>query len=135
MMRLFAYGTLMWPEIMAGVIGRKIDGRPAVLSNARRLKVKNEVYPSLISAACGEVNGILYENLTPDEIHALDRFEGPEYDRREVSVHVDGLPLPAETYFTSAEGMKLVEDSEWTIADLPPEKLQQFRRLYKGWST
>ena len=124
----------MWPEIMAGVISRKTEGRPAVLKNTRRLKVKGEVYPSLIPAAGGEVSGILYENLTLDEIDVLDHFEGLEYDRREVTVHVDGQPLPAETYFTSVEGIKLIDESEWTPADLPPENLKRFQMLYKGWT-
>lgn len=133
MKNLFTYGTLMWPDIMTGVIGRRIEGRPAVLENARRLRVKGQDYPSLISAN-GTVSGVLYENLTSGDIAALDLFEGPEYDRRPVEVVVDGQKIEAETYFTSNAGLLLLEETEWTPDMLSPDRLNQFRNSYKGWS-
>lgn len=131
-MNLFAYGTLMWPEILAGVIGRNAEGRPAVLESVRRMRVRGQFYPALIPGS-GAVEGVLYKNLTGAEIAALDRFEGPEYDRRSVTVCCDGTALEAETYFTSEAGKTLLEEAGWTPDDLPPEQLEQFRTSYKGW--
>lgn len=130
-MNLFVYGTLMWPEVFSGVTGRTVEGRPAVLAGARRLRVYGEVYPALVPGD-GFVEGILYENLTGADVTALDRFEGPEYERRPVTVRCDNLDVEAEVYFASGTGMT-IEDVEWTPADLSPERLQQFRAFYKGW--
>ena len=123
----------MWPEIIAGVIGRMIEGRPAVLKDVRRLKVTNQVYPALVPADGGEVNGVFYENLRPEDFVALDRFEGPEYDRRTVTVFIDGKSMPCETYFTSGIGMAQLEPTDWMPADLTSENLRRFRETYKGW--
>lgn len=133
-MNLFAYGTLMWPDILEDVVGRNVDGCPAVLENVRRLRVKNEVYPSLVSCEGGEVSGVLYCGLSEQDIAALDRFEGPEYDRRNVQVEIGGAPMEAETYFTSEKGLDLLEETEWIPEQLPGELRRCFRESYKGWS-
>jgi gamma-glutamylcyclotransferase (GGCT)/AIG2-like uncharacterized protein YtfP len=132
-MNLFVYGTLMWPEIMAEVIGRKMDGRPAVLHDVRRFRVKDQVYPSLVTDPGFTVEGVVYTGLSDAELAALDRFEGPEYDRREVTVQCGAERLSAGVYFTSEAGMKLLEPDEWTPEDLPPDNLRCFRSSYKGW--
>ena len=132
-MNLFAYGTLMWPEIMSDVIGRKIEGCPARLSGARRLRVKDQVYPSLVPSEGSEVDGIIYFDLTESEIVALDRFEGDEYVRRPAEVLCGERTEQAEVYFASAVGLQLMGQVDWAPDYLPPPLLQQFRESYKGW--
>jgi gamma-glutamylcyclotransferase (GGCT)/AIG2-like uncharacterized protein YtfP len=132
-MNLFAYGTLMWPEILADVIGRSIEGVPAKLPDARRLRVKNQVYPSLVLAQSGAVDGILYFDLTEPEIAALDRFEGDEYVRRRAEVLCGERTELAEVYFTSEAGLALLEPDEWHSGHLSDQRVQSFRDTYKGW--
>ena len=86
-MNLFAYGTLMWPEVLEAVIGRRLSGASVSLCGFLRIRMKGELYPALIDAqARDEVEGILYRGLTEAEFRHLDRFEGGEYDRREVCI-------------------------------------------------
>ncbi len=132
-MNLFAYGTLMWTEILADVIGRKVEGVPAILRNARRLRVKEQVYPSIVSAENGEVDGVLYVGLTDPEIAAIDRFEGAEYTRCTVDVQADGQHFRAEVYFASERGRPMLQPEEWTPNQRCCASLPSFRRSYKGW--
>ena len=41
---LFAYGTLMFPEIIQAVIGRVPDQQPAMIAGYRRLVVAGELF-------------------------------------------------------------------------------------------
>jgi gamma-glutamylcyclotransferase (GGCT)/AIG2-like uncharacterized protein YtfP len=132
-MNLFAYGTLMWPEIMSDVIDRKVEGRPARLSDARRLRVKDQVYPSLVPAEGFEVEGIVYSDLSEAEVAALDHFEGEEYVRRSVEVRCGDQMVTTDVYFTSEAGMALHEPDEWTPEHLSDSGVQNFRETYKGW--
>ena len=40
----FAYGTLMAPSVLEAVIGRRIEGRPAVLAGHARYLVRDEIF-------------------------------------------------------------------------------------------
>jgi gamma-glutamylcyclotransferase (GGCT)/AIG2-like uncharacterized protein YtfP len=132
MMNLFVYGTLMWPEVMAAVAGRSLEGRPAVLDGVRRVAVRGEVYPALISGG-DSIDGILYQQVTEQELAALDHFEGAEYDRRTVTVRCGDEAVQAGVYFASDAARPMLDDRDWTPASLSPDKLQQFRSAYKGW--
>jgi len=132
-MNLFAYGTLMWPEILADVIGRSLESVPAQLSNARRLRVRDEVYPAVVPESGAQIGGAVYIGLTHTEMVALDRFEGPEYERRFVEVETPSGPIEAAVYFTSQNGLELLEKEEWLPEHLPPALVDRFRDTYKGW--
>lgn len=108
----------MRPEIIAGVIGRLVEGRPAVLEGVRRMRVKGAVYPSLIPGD-GEVDGILFKGLTEADLIKLDHFEGDEYERRIATVLTGEAPVDAQVYFASEKGKALLEDKEWFPGDLP----------------
>lgn len=131
-MKLFVYGTLMWPEVMAAVTGRSIEGRSAVLNGVRRVRVRGEVYPALIPGD-DTVEGVLFENLTELDLAALDCFEGAEYERLPVTVCCGTFAVEAAAYFASEAGLPLLEDCDWIPADLSPDQLRQFCADYKGW--
>lgn len=121
----------MWPQIIEEVIGRPIAGTPARLLNVRRVGVRGEVYPAIIPFDGGVVDGMLYENLSAAEMDALDRFEGPEYERRSVTLDVNGAAVNSETYF--AADVLLLEDGDWSPESLSSERLAGFQQAYKGW--
>ena len=84
-MNLFAYGTLMWPEVLEAVIGKRLSGVPATLHGYIRLRVKGEHYPVVLPSDAASVEGMLYKGLCDTDFAHLDRFEGVEYDRTAVS--------------------------------------------------
>ena len=129
MMNLFAYGTLMWPEVMASVIGRRIEGVRATLNGYQRLRVKGEHYPVVVASEDDSVEGILYPNLTEEDFDQLDRFEGEEYVR--ITVCVDGTE--AQVYVLSEEWWHIAEMEAWRPEEMRPEHLASFCAEYKGW--
>jgi gamma-glutamylcyclotransferase (GGCT)/AIG2-like uncharacterized protein YtfP len=132
-MNLFAYGTLMWPEILADVIGRSMESTPAVLRNVRRLRVRDQVYPSVVAEPGAQVEGVLYTGLTDMEMASLDQFEGCEYEQRLVEIQTANGPVNAAVYFTSEKAMVLLEKDEWHPDHLPQSLVERFRSTYKGW--
>jgi hypothetical protein len=54
---------------------------PAVLSDYHRYKVRGEIYPAIVSSFGDQVEGLVWQDLTEDEIEQLDSFEGDEYSR------------------------------------------------------
>jgi gamma-glutamylcyclotransferase (GGCT)/AIG2-like uncharacterized protein YtfP len=128
-MRLFAYGTLMWPEVLEAVIGRQLDGSPATLSGYLRLRVKGEHFPAVIPSEQDDVEGVLYENLCAEDFRLLDRFEGEEYDRKGVRIE----DMDAQVYVLAARWHHLAEQQPWYASEMQPEHLAAFCQAYKGW--
>ncbi len=129
-MNLFAYGTLMWPEVLAAVMGRRMESAPAVLKDHKRLRVKGQCYPAVVPSQGDSVEGALYRGLTAEEFRRLDLFEGAEYDR--IKHDFDGAP--AFVYVLSAEHARLAAAEPWDPAMMTPEALAAFCSEYKGWS-
>ena len=127
---LFAYGTLMWPEVLERVIGRRLTGEAAVLQGYRRLRVKNEPYPVIIPAAGAAVEGMVYRSLTAEEFRRLDLFEGEEYARRQVAPG----RMQAFTYVLTREWRHIADTRPWIPAHFGQEQLDAFCAGYKNWS-
>lgn len=128
-MNLFAYGTLMWTEVLESVIGRPLAGVPATLAGYRRIRMRGVHYPAVVSSRNDEVAGVLYDGLSEADFRNLDRFEGEEYERLTVRVAAS----EAEVYVLSDAWMHLAEDRPWHPEDLKAEHLAAFRAEYKGW--
>ncbi|MDF7807002.1 gamma-glutamylcyclotransferase [Pontiellaceae bacterium B12219] len=128
-MNLFAYGTLMWPEVLEAVTGRRLAGEKTVLAGYTRLRVKDQLYPVIIPSLDDAVEGVLYRNLTAKEFQALDAFEGEEYDR--TAVCIGGTP--AFVYVLSEDWKHIADSAPWNPEDFAADELAQFCSGYKGW--
>jgi gamma-glutamylcyclotransferase (GGCT)/AIG2-like uncharacterized protein YtfP len=88
---LFAYGTLLFPEVLRAVAGRALPSRVATLPGFARWRLIGEIFPAVVAAAEQDrVSGVLYVGLDSDEWRRLDEFEGELYERRAVTVGVVG---------------------------------------------
>ena len=129
-MNLFAYGTLMWPEVLEAVIGRRLFGAPATVDGYLRQRVKGELYPVLVASnPCDKVEGILYRDLSEKDFQRLDRFEGVEYDRQKVRIGM----VHAEVYVLSNSWRHIASAEIWHPEDMQKEDLEAFCSEYKGW--
>ena len=91
---LFVYGTLTAPEVMKALVGRLPPFRSARLDGFTRHPVVGFVFPGIIpvkdeTATPRPVQGLLYTDLTVDELEILDWFEDVEYTRSVVQVKDD----------------------------------------------
>ncbi|WP_372806138.1 gamma-glutamylcyclotransferase family protein [Pontiella sp.] len=129
-MNLFAYGTLMWPEVLQSVAGRRLEGTPAILEGYQRLRVVDQHYPVVVPSSGDAVEGMLYLNLTEREFRFLDAFEGEEYDRIEVGIGCE----TAFVYVLAEAWRHIAADVPWSPDQLTAEHLSAFCSEYKGWA-
>jgi gamma-glutamylcyclotransferase (GGCT)/AIG2-like uncharacterized protein YtfP len=133
--RLFAYGTLMLPEVMEIVAGRRCAALPAVLPDHRRRLLHGEVYPALLPAAGESVGGVLWEGLDAPALARLDRFEGPFYERtvRRVVLQ-NGEQREAFVYLLRPERHALASAAGWDEAEFRARHLGAFLAVCRAFA-
>ena len=96
---VFTYGSLMFPQVWSRVVRGNYRSVQARLDGHVRLEVKGETYPGMIARPGAMVGGVLYFDVSPADIDALDAFEGSEYRRETVRVVLaSGETVEAGTY-------------------------------------
>ena len=96
---VFTYGSLMFPEVWCRVVRGDYGSAPARLDGHARFEITGETYPGMIPCQGSAVDGVLYFDVTPADVAALDAFEGIEYRRESVSVALaSGATVEAGTY-------------------------------------
>jgi gamma-glutamylcyclotransferase (GGCT)/AIG2-like uncharacterized protein YtfP len=99
---LFAYGTLRDPDVLALVLGRRLDAswlRPALAPGYTLVAFPGRTYPAIRRDATAVAPGTLVGGLSASDLAALDRFEGPEYARGSIAVSVDNQAETADVYW------------------------------------
>ena len=125
MSRLFAYGTLLVPEVMERVAGRGFPAERAVLVGWRRRLLRGATYPGLVPAAGERVEGLLYDGLDAGALARIDRFEGALYERRELPVVLgSGENRAAFVYVLRPEHRGLVTELPWNEAEFRARHLR-----------
>ncbi len=142
-MNLFAYGTLMCPDILDRVAACRPAYAPATLAGYRRYAVRNEVYPGIVEdheasvrdagVTAASVRGVVYWEVPEDAWRRLDRFEGEMYARRSVRALLeDGTSTDAATYVVKAEFTHRLTASEWSYEEFLRSGKRIFEARYPG---
>lgn len=113
---LFLYGTLRDPDILAAVLGRRVAENELVAATARdhaAVYFPGQLYPALVQRTGGAAPGLLLTHATPDDLAALDAFEGDEYRRGPVHAMTAAGLVAAEVYWPAI----VIAPSalEWTL--------------------
>lgn len=112
--RVFVYGTLEIPEVVAALIGRVPPGEPATLAGFARGLVRGRPYPAIRERPGAETRGIVYEGVSSRELRLLDRFEDAMYRRLGVRVRtLPGGELQAQVYVVKARHRHLITGRPW----------------------
>ena len=121
---LFAYGTLLFPDVLRLVAGRSLVGEPCALDRFVRRRVIGEIFPAIVEGDDGDrVSGILYIGLDQRAWERLDRFEGELYERREVTL--DGQRA-AFTYVLGSRGVIVSAPEPWDPEAFARDHLDAF---------
>jgi gamma-glutamylcyclotransferase (GGCT)/AIG2-like uncharacterized protein YtfP len=126
---LFAYGTLMFPDVIGAVIGRTPEGHQASAQGFLRLEVAGQTFPGLIadrSAPDNAVNGILYPNLSAREWQLLNAFEDGFYVLSEIVVAANGTETLALAYLVPESSRHVLGDAPWNEALFREKHLEGF---------
>jgi gamma-glutamylcyclotransferase (GGCT)/AIG2-like uncharacterized protein YtfP len=106
MINMFTYGSLMvgrvWQRVLKIHANQVHRYMPAMLWHYQRFCVAGQTYPGMKAAPESVVPGILYFNLSTEQVSVLDQFEGDEYRRATVEVEAVGAYVSAQTYLHSA---------------------------------
>ena len=133
-LNLFAYGTLIHPEIMQHVSGESPNGQPAILRDFERRMVSGQVYPAIYRKSGAVVEGILYQNLSARAFKRLDAFELAPYERTEVTVQCkDGITAQAYAYVYPPSHVSHLNDEDWNYQTFLKNGLSLFFGHYKGY--
>ena len=129
-MRIFAYGTLRFDDVMEAVVGRRFDGVPARLHGYRRCRVRAQPYPAILAAAEETTEGVAFSGVDDEALALLDVFEGSLYVREWVTLETGA---GAWTYVVAPGKEHLLSDQSWDPDDFLLEHgeafLESCRRL------
>ncbi len=115
---LFAYGTLLFPEVFEAVTGRQGRGAEAVLTDWAALRVRGEVYPGRRRAAGARTPGRVYAGLDPETWARLDAFEGELYELAVVEVACQDRLCRAGVYAIAESHQGRLSAERWNAPRL-----------------
>jgi gamma-glutamylcyclotransferase (GGCT)/AIG2-like uncharacterized protein YtfP len=108
MTNVFTYGSLMFPEVWTLVVAGAYRSIAATADDHARHAVAGQDYPGMVARAGGRVAGVLYLDVSAEDVARLDHFEGDDYRRVEVPlVDADGVARTGATYLYLPAGRLL----------------------------
>jgi gamma-glutamylcyclotransferase (GGCT)/AIG2-like uncharacterized protein YtfP len=136
---LFAYGTLVFPEIWRRVTGdtEARHSERATLEGFALLRVRDAPFPGIVpEKSAPAISGVLYFDLDEEVLTRLDAYEDSFYERVTVRVlgEHSGAPILCQTYIVPTYLREhILTDEPWTIEDFEARHLEDFsRRLRAG---
>ena len=98
-----------------------------------RRSVKNDEYP-VIFQANELVEGVVYYDITEEDMITLDAFEGEYYERKEVELLVKNEPVHACVYVLKEHYFDIIDPKPWSEAHFATEGIKRFLANYKGFA-
>ena len=135
---VFAYGSLVVPEVWALVAGCAHPSEEAVLPGHRRRCLAGVPYPGVVADPEEEVPGVLWRDVDAEVTERLDDFEGDAYERVLVEVVADGGPELAWVYVIRPSAAPLLTPEPWDEAVFRERELERYlegcRRFAAAWT-
>lgn len=133
MKNIFVYGSLMFDDLWQRIVKRRYQKQNAVLPGYKRLSVKGEAYPGLVKSFNSSVEGLVYFNVTAQDIKRLDRFEGRQYKKVPVTVIGEtGQLHKARAYLFVRHKRNLLGHKPWDPARFQAHHLHNYIARYNG---
>ncbi len=133
MLHIFTYGSLMFDQVWTQVVEGSYQHYQATLPGFIRRSIFNEDYPAILPGRLSStVSGILYLDVSSDDLTRLDAFEGSCYARQHVQVKTDNNIFAADAYVLKNEYRHLASEREWEPGEFEKLGLQRFLGSYFG---
>jgi gamma-glutamylcyclotransferase (GGCT)/AIG2-like uncharacterized protein YtfP len=124
---VFTYGSLMFPQVWERVVHGHYQSAKATVTGYARFAIIGELYPGMVVRADAAVQGVVYFDVGPRDMAALDAFEGAHYRR-------DGLNATLDCGTVVAAGAYIFINTP-VLSDMPwlPEtfQIQRFMQTYR----
>ena len=132
-MKIFAYGTLMIPEVMYAVTTRKFRFDNAILRDYARFTVKGESYPGIIPVTDAVTEGIIYFDVDELSLTRLNAFEGDLYQLTPILAEIKGGDIfNAQAYVVKPKFRNHLSSLEWNVTEFAQKHLEAFLESYSG---
>ena len=129
---VFAYGSLMIPEVIQAVIGREVFGELATLAGYLRQGLLGFSYPGLVKCPDASVDGRLYRDLGATDLLRLDAFEDDFYERHMLTVETrNGEIHQVGVYVLAPESVGLLDGRPWCEETFRRRHLRGFLSSYR----
>ncbi len=125
-MDLFAYGTLLFPEVLRALLGRVPPLAPATASGWRVAALPGRVYPGLVADQHATANGLVISGLDRAECRLLDAYEDIDYRLMAITL-TDGRSCP--TYVWRGE----VLAGDWDPHGFAADHLARYAERCARW--
>ena len=134
MHNVFTYGSLMFEDVWQKVVRGKYAKLDGVLSGYNRRAVKNEEYPALVKGDTDDkVGGVVYKDVSLEDIQRLDTFEGIYYKRQTEQVLLPGNQLLSVVfYLLKPEYHHILSNHRWNLENFKREGIHEFLDKYGG---
>ena len=133
MKNIFVYGSLMYEDVWTRIVHRHYQKQAAILPGFRRLVVKGESYPGLVRSYASAVEGIVYFDVSAQDVRRLDKFEGQYYKKISVKVRtMDGRVHTASVYVFGRRYRRLLGATSWDPIRFRTKYLSRFISRYQG---
>ncbi|MCB0358703.1 MAG: gamma-glutamylcyclotransferase [Bdellovibrionales bacterium] len=137
---LFAYGTLMLPEVFREVTGEDLPGESARAVGYHRSLLSGKIYPGMLADPHSVTEGVLYHGVSADSMAWLERFEDKLYERSWITVQDSaGRSCAAFAYIVPEHAAQVLSAEPWDTAAFRVqhlasylERCRKFRR-HGGW--
>ncbi len=116
-MDIFVYGTLKSHALMATVAGPGVlHSSPAILAEYAVRPIADNVVPFIEKQSGATAQGLIWKDLTPEQVSRLDLYEGAfDYPRQTIEVKTDNGLTSAQCYMPP-DGLA-VGNWEWSLDD------------------
>lgn len=131
MTHVFTYGSLMYPEVFERVALTHARRETARLEGWKRHAIRGATYPAAVPSEPDVIQGVVWLDIGDEPMRRLDRFEGDEYRRETVLVHLpDNVSVIAEIYRWLDPGLLLPHD--WSELEFERLHLADFYQIHGG---
>jgi len=122
----------MFDLVWSRIVDSGYERCEAILQGYDRKAVRSEVYPVIVPAsAYSRVEGIVYFDVSLQDLARLDQFEGEYYFRKTAEIIIPGNTiLPAEIYVLKEEYYWIITHQEWDPVDFAARGIHLFMHRY-----
>ena len=125
---LFAYGTLMFPEVWERIGIEEFKSTPAILPGFAIYRVHDAVFPGIVRASeenC--VKGVMYLDLDEETLFEIDTYESGLYKREEVTATLDnGEVVQCSAYVIPDSRRQALTEEPWDAAQFQENELKKY---------